>query len=231
MFPPRTDMDFTDRMWSFCSGATSYEDLSKTIKLISNCSSNGTISKQNTTKLASIVRDCLKFTRTNISASYSQQQESLFSVLDAFVQSPLEYLVEIGITKLKRDYCFSSNHSTHSLDPSLSLSDQINRLCELHQTLEIWSLPHVNVPGGFPHSCARTLVILALRYFQDGWKNEKFNGKQGGTLFEQSSTAVPIEFNVVLPRYQADVAKLVESVCQMQVTLLFYLNYLFVLMC
>ncbi|KAJ3019623.1 UNVERIFIED_CONTAM: hypothetical protein HDU68_010586 [Siphonaria sp. JEL0065] len=43
LFPARTDMDFTDKLWTFCAGATSYEDLCNALTIICKALQTGDI--------------------------------------------------------------------------------------------------------------------------------------------------------------------------------------------
>jgi len=63
------------------------------------------VHKSNLSKFANIIRNCLKLAHTQTSPDAYEQKEVIAETFDLWQRQPMECLVEIGIWKLKRDYC------------------------------------------------------------------------------------------------------------------------------
>ncbi|KAJ3134367.1 hypothetical protein HK100_003627 [Physocladia obscura] len=232
ILPERTDFDFTDKLWIFCLGAKSFQDLNNvTLKIAQELTSGSLqpmVAKTNNTRLATLVRNCLRFSRMQTSTDYLQRQDAILREAQDWTENPLEYLIEVGAHKLRRDYCFhfiSMNLAGwKDLEPftssTTSIETQITNLKIFHKTLEVWSLAESNVPS-FPHVSARALVNAALESFSTT-KDEDYHDivlidktKLGVDYANGGhSNIAAVKFVMALPKFQAESAKLVESVSQ-----------------
>ncbi|ORY29884.1 hypothetical protein BCR33DRAFT_724518 [Rhizoclosmatium globosum] len=146
LFPSRVDFDFPERMWLFCvRTAKSVSDLQNGIKVIVDTLVKGElqpmVAKQNTTRFADLVRTCLHVARMPpTSVEWAKKQQALTQTVDDLLNNCLEWIVEVGINKIRKDYSFHL----------------------ISTVLELWSLAHTNTPMGLPHSTARHLVQTAL---------------------------------------------------------------------
>ena len=125
----RTDLDFLDLLWIFVGPVSTREDLldvlTAAIEEIETGRLMPLVSKDNTSRFASIIRAFLKFAaeqggiqrlfKDGHQRSSDNEKESLSATFDYWLDAnPLECLVDVGIAKLKRDYMFylSTDQST-----------------------------------------------------------------------------------------------------------------------
>ncbi|KAJ3226203.1 hypothetical protein HDU78_010441, partial [Chytriomyces hyalinus] len=177
------------------------------------------ISKNNTTQLATMIRECLKLARTNTSVDFATRQQSVFASVDEFLADPLNWLLEIGVWKMRRDYNFHLTNANlanwKQLDPfigaSVSAQSQITQLKELHNVVEIWSLLHMHVPGGLPQTSARALVAALLDRYNEGTMVVNEN-----SLGEMPAVDGHVRVMLSMPQFQAESHAMMEAVCHSQ---------------
>ncbi|KAI8928993.1 hypothetical protein BC831DRAFT_45994 [Entophlyctis helioformis] len=174
----RSDHDFVETLWTFCQSARDRHDLTDAITAIIEELETGRllphVAKDNQSLLANVVRSCLKATAQQQSTDAKEQWDSISAIFDYWLEQPLEYLVDAGIWKLKRDYMFHLLDSNlvlrHQLEPfmdaSLSFDDQIQRLHCLHRTLELLHLVRSNILS-IPDEVLRTLMTATLKHYKE----------------------------------------------------------------
>ncbi|KAJ3203146.1 hypothetical protein HDU82_006813, partial [Entophlyctis luteolus] len=108
VLPERDDLDFTDRLFLFCTATKSIDDLIAATTKIANALRLGDIqpmvAKNNPTRIANVVRDCLKVQRTQAASDFQLRQAAVTAGVDNWLRNIVEWLVEAGIYKLQRDY-------------------------------------------------------------------------------------------------------------------------------
>ncbi|KAJ3413021.1 aspartate--tRNA ligase dps1 [Chytridiales sp. JEL 0842] len=222
----RLDLDFTERFWKFCLGATSLEDLSEVVQIVADDLLTGKlqpmVNKSNNTSLAIFIRDCLKLSRTQTSPDYMERKEAVATQADYWIENPLEYLVEAGIAKLRRDYCHfligpnlaSWNQLEVLVDPTQSLTIQIRRLERLHKVLEVYTLA-ISTVFSLPQASGRALVAAALEYYlkeskKDEESEDGVESAEDGA--DNGSDGKISMYKVCLPRFQAVTSKLLDGI-------------------
>ncbi|ORY47938.1 hypothetical protein LY90DRAFT_671091 [Neocallimastix californiae] len=166
---PRKDYDFTDKLWKFLINASSNDDLSDAftavLEELETFRLQPMVNKTNLTSYANIIRSCLKLAHTQTSPDYDEQKEAISETFDLWQKQPMECLVEIGIWKLKRDYCHyligneltSMSELESFINPTLGLDEQIYNLKILHRITELLVLIS-NQIHFIPHEINRKLV-------------------------------------------------------------------------
>ncbi|RUP50336.1 hypothetical protein BC936DRAFT_139596 [Jimgerdemannia flammicorona] len=106
----RKDLDFTERFWKFCQNAQNQDDLIDALTAVIEELETGRlrpmIHKENHSNLGNLIRDCIKLTLLQTTADHDEQRETIGRAFDYWLASPLECLCEVGMFKLRRDYCF-----------------------------------------------------------------------------------------------------------------------------
>jgi len=166
---PRKNLDFTDKLWKFLINASSSDDLNDAwtavLEELETFRLQPMVHKSNLSKFANIIRKCLKLAHTQTSPDVYDQKESISETFDIWQRQPMECLVEIGIWKLKRDYCHyligneltSLSELECFINPTLELDDQIHNLKILHRLTELWVMIS-NQIHSMPHSLHRRLI-------------------------------------------------------------------------
>ncbi|KAJ3086633.1 hypothetical protein HK102_012793, partial [Quaeritorhiza haematococci] len=228
--PGRQDLDFTERLWMFVQDVDTEEDLKQVIKAVIRRLENGTlqplINKSNRCALANVIRDLLTTSHTHMTPSeLASSCESIAGSFGHWTENVLECMVEVGIEKMRRDYCHyivgnelaSWNQLEYYLDDTLPLDDQILRLRCLHRVLELWSLIKSNIIA-VPYEVMREIVQTALRFYmgivekgvgdQSGEKGRSGEGEDdvGGEGPESA-----VVFRMVLPRFSGGIGKMLSG--------------------
>ncbi|KAI8838565.1 RZZ complex, subunit zwilch [Chytriomyces cf. hyalinus JEL632] len=221
LLPLREDLDFTEKLWNLCCELGKGSDIKIVFSRIAEELKSGAlqpmISKNNTTCLAIMIRECLKLARTNTSVDFTTRQQAVFASVDEFLADPLNWLLEIGVWKMRRDYNFHLTNvnlaNWKQLDPFIGASvpaqSQITQLKQLHNVVEIWSLLHMHVPGGLPQTSARALVAALLDRYNEGTMNED-------SLEEMPPVDGQVHVMLSMPQFQAESHTMMEAVCHSQ---------------
>lgn len=107
--PVRADLDFTEKLWNFCSTVSSEDDLRAVLGATFDLLDRGEIfpmvHKSNESALAGLVRDAIKLSRTKASSRDHNEQRGLLSqTFQSWLSRSLQCTIETGLCKLKRDY-------------------------------------------------------------------------------------------------------------------------------
>ncbi|ORX81154.1 hypothetical protein BCR32DRAFT_268430 [Anaeromyces robustus] len=178
---PRKDFDFTDKLWKFLINASSNEDLNDAftavLEELETFRLQPMVNKTNLSSFANIVRNCLKLAHTQTSPDFEEKKEAISETFDLWQKQPMDCLVEIGIWKLKRDYCYylienelSSLSELESLiNPTFELDEQIHNLKILHRITELWILIS-NQIHSIPHEINRKIVQKVIEKLKNHHK-------------------------------------------------------------
>ncbi|KAJ3327021.1 hypothetical protein HDU76_012428 [Blyttiomyces sp. JEL0837] len=220
----RRNLDFTEKVWKFCQEAGSLSDLSLAAERISAELKSGNvqpmINKTNTTSLASTIRDCLRLSRLNADNLIQELTDNITSAFEFWIENPLEYLVEVGIHKLKKDFCsffigrglLTWTDIERYVDSNASLTTQTARLELLHHAVEIFVLVKTAVVT-ISQDSTRLLLQAALKhfgqtaYFASDDHNVHEIRKKG--LFEKEDV---LQFVIELGKFQSGTTALLDSV-------------------
>ncbi|KAL1923722.1 uncharacterized protein VTP21DRAFT_8702 [Calcarisporiella thermophila] len=183
--PARKGLDFTEKLWKLCLDAVDQDDLVETLTAVVEEVESGNlqplIHKDNRSNFANLIRSTLRLSRLQTSADYNEQKESISRTFDYWLENPLECLVEVGISKLRRDYChyligndlLSWSELEPFLDETSPLPDQIHSLGRLHRLFELWCLVRTNLLV-IPHESMRSLMRAAAAHYRPEMKcNDK----------------------------------------------------------
>ncbi|KAJ3300411.1 hypothetical protein HK104_000925 [Borealophlyctis nickersoniae] len=204
--PARPDMDFTERFWKFAQGAVNRADLVDALTAVIEELETGRlqppVNKANHSAFANVIRDCFKLVRLQTSADYDDQKEAIGRIFDYWLEQPMEVMVGIGISKLKRDYCHylignevaSWDRLEPFLDETLPLEEQVLHLRRLHRVFELWSLLRFNVLH-MPHEVLRIIIQAALEQYH----KDALQSAEGGS--HVSSPEATLVYRVAVPRY------------------------------
>ncbi|ORX55965.1 hypothetical protein BCR36DRAFT_174846 [Piromyces finnis] len=106
---PRKNLDFTDKLWTFLINSSSSKDLNDAFTVIleelETFRLQPMVNKSNTSKFANVIRSCIKIVHTQTSSDIEEQKEAILETFNLWQKQPMDCLVDIGIWKLKRDYC------------------------------------------------------------------------------------------------------------------------------
>ncbi|KAI8820513.1 uncharacterized protein EV422DRAFT_73718 [Fimicolochytrium jonesii] len=207
--PPRQDLDFAERFWLFTQGTTTCrEDILMALNVLIEELETGKlqpmVNKSNHCSFARVIRDCYKLLRMQTAPDFDEQKESISRTFDYWLEQPLELMVETGIWKLKRDYCFhllsnelaSWEELDGYIDAALPLEDQVTRLRRLHRVVELLSLVKANVLQ-MPVEAMRMLIQSSLRYYFHEASAVSSEGEEMGNI-DPTTTVV---YNLALPRF------------------------------
>lgn len=172
----RNDLDFTDRLWEFCKEANGYLELRNALGLVFRGLQNGSlqpmIHRTNKSMIAEVARRCLPV----VGQSGEDAGPSVREMLQKFAdpEKLLSAVVEIGVTKLRRDFVahfigeeicsraqlgpFVENHGT-------TISEQADRLRRLHNVLELTT--NGKAYAELPHGSLRQLMKDGLDYYRE----------------------------------------------------------------
>lgn len=169
---PRSDLDFTERLWGLCKGAASFDDLRKSLAQVFRALQTGQIQpmvhRSNNSTIANVARQCLL--QTSDPAIATQLRESMQRLSDPVAL--VSAVVEIGLTKLRRDYAAyfvgeelsTGQQLEHFLSDSVPLSERVLRLHHLHEVLEL--VVTVKAYCDVPHTSIRKLFMNALQQYR-----------------------------------------------------------------
>ncbi|XP_071942668.1 protein zwilch homolog [Antedon mediterranea] len=156
----RNDLDFTERLWNHLKDSRNLQELRMALQMVMQTLKTGdffpVVHVHNESRLASQIRAC-----------YQQQTPHLN--LEAV--EPLEILIEMGLEKLRRDYIdYFIRHEVvlHEqlgffLESKISTHDQIERLCKMHNVLELLV---VTAMLNLPLQDQQALCRLGLKYYE-----------------------------------------------------------------
>lgn len=142
IYEPRTDLDFTERLWLFCRDLRSFDDLQLVFAEVFKALLLGKIQpfvhRKSTSKLAMLLRQVLRPDRASLQDTALQ-----FQLLLAEARL-LPCLVQLGIEKMRRDYQLffvgtdicSNEQFEQFFTPSLP-REQCLELCRTHSVLEL----------------------------------------------------------------------------------------------
>lgn len=142
IYEPRTDLDFTERLWLFCHDVRSFNELQLVFAEVFKALLLGKIQpfihRKSASKLATLLRQVL------LSPDRVQDTTLQFQLLLTEAHL-LPCLVQIGIEKIRRDYqsffvgtdICSAEQFDRFFNPSSSLLAQCLELCRTHSVLEL----------------------------------------------------------------------------------------------
>ena len=204
VYEPRTDLDFTERIWMFSKDAQSLEDLQQAFATVFKSMLLGKVQpflhRSSSSLLSSLFRQVLLCTSNDERHALAAKFQSLLSE-----HKLLNCLVEIGLEKLQRDYksfFVGSDLATSSqLDCFLasgteSLLEKCYSLCKLYSVLELnaAALSFLSLPT----STLSSLTKIALEVYRT-------------RTFEGLSDISPV-FHLPLPAFSQPL-KSVVSLC------------------
>ncbi|KAJ3186640.1 hypothetical protein HDU85_007460 [Gaertneriomyces sp. JEL0708] len=216
--PERQDLDFAERFWKFTSGlATSQADLLLSLTTVIEELETGRlqplVNKYNPSSFARTIRDLYRLSRMQTASDVDDLKESISRTMDYWLEQPLEVLVEIGIWKLKRDYCFwlvgsgvvRWDELDAFIDATLPLSHQVQRLLKLHRVMELFHLTKSNLVS-LPLESLRTLIGVAMHTYL-----ESEDPATDDLIADDATDAMEtLMYRFVLPRWGESV-KVVEG--------------------
>ena len=150
IFEPRTDLDFTEKLWMFCRNITSFSELQRVCAKVFKALLQGKVQpfvhRLSTSTLARLLRQVL----LNPDGTSLEDTALKFQLLLSEAKL-LPCIIQIGIEKLKSDYrafflgsdiCSAEQFerffsSSPTSTPSLSPLEQCTELCRLHSVLEL----------------------------------------------------------------------------------------------
>ncbi|CAG8474402.1 6956_t:CDS:10 [Paraglomus brasilianum] len=217
----RKDLDFTEKLWNFCQGAKNHTDLVAALAVVFEELEAGklqpTCHKDNHSSFANTIRECLKLARIQTSTDYNDVKEHIHDIFNFWLGQPLECMIEIGLFKLKRDYCYhliGNDLVTWSelepfLDATQQLSEQIERLRQLHRIVETWSFVKRALPQ-VPYESMRNLIQTLVDYYKRFPVDEINNPR----------VQTPLSCTVYLPKYSSATEKLITDLFKSKETIL-----------
>ncbi|XP_052280307.1 protein zwilch homolog [Dreissena polymorpha] len=161
MVEERKDLDFTDLLWKILQGCTSYMELIETLKYIVGELRKGDlqpfIHSYNNTTVGQMVKDSYR----------GQLRDPVLTGL-----GPLQYMAEMGVQKLTRDYVhmFLSKNLANMgmldffLKGNLELEEKLNRLRRLQDTLETVMMLNNNLT--LPHESLAKCCREMLKFYE-----------------------------------------------------------------
>ncbi|KAJ3041505.1 hypothetical protein HDV00_009301 [Rhizophlyctis rosea] len=218
VLPVRSDLDFTEKLWSFLQGAVNQDDitdaLTAVVEELETSRLQPVISKTNHTSLATAIRDCFKLARLKTAVDVDEQRQAIARVFDYWLESPLEWVVEIGLGKLRKDCAtiLGGERVDFFMDATLPLEQQLRRLRYLFRVVELVTLIRSNVLM-MPPDVMRLIVRAAVDYWKDvaeRWeeRGEEMEEDGGGRKDEVED---PVVFHAELPRWFGGGGKAVEG--------------------
>jgi len=106
--PIRSDLDFTEKLWNLCSASTGEDDLRVVLGAVFELLEKGEVfpmvHKNNTSTLATLVRDAIKVSRVQTSRDHQDQKGALAKAFQHWTSQALQCVIETGLCKIKRDY-------------------------------------------------------------------------------------------------------------------------------
>jgi hypothetical protein len=213
---PRSDKDFTEKLWSFSLAAINLRDLISSMNAVVEALETGRLQpmvhRTNQSQLARLVRDCLKILILQNDAERKELKASIGQQFDYWLEqgeeSPpvLELFIEVGIEKLRQDYThwlvgqnmLSFEQVQSLLDPLLSSTDLILRLHFAHRIFELWNLLRQNLPC-LPYESLRSLVQMMYGFWM-----KHLDGK-----FPFDET---LSFTFELPRFSSGSTQVLETI-------------------
>ncbi|KAI9014825.1 hypothetical protein BC832DRAFT_170625 [Gaertneriomyces semiglobifer] len=215
--PERQDLDFAERFWKFTSGlATSQADLLLSLTTVIEELETGRlqplVNKYNPSSFARTIRDLYRLSRMQTASDADDLKESISRTMDYWLEQPLEVLVEIGIWKLKRDYCFwlvgsgvvRWDELDAFIDATLPLTHQVQRLLKLHRVMELFHLMKSNLVS-LPFESLRTLIGVAMHTYL-----ESEEPATDDLVADDAGAMETLMYRFVLPRWGESV-KVVEG--------------------
>ncbi|CAG8540654.1 1847_t:CDS:10 [Paraglomus occultum] len=209
----RKDLDFTEKLWNFCQGgAKNHTDLVSALAVVFEELETGklqpTCHKDNHSSFANTIRECLKLARIQTSTDYNEVKEHIHDIFNFWLGQPLECMIEVGLFKLKRDYCYhliGNDLVTWSelepfLDATQQLSEQIERLRQLHRIVETWSFVKRALPQ-VPYESMRNLIRTLVDYYK-GFPVDEINNPR---------VQAPLSCTVYLPKYSSATEQLITD--------------------
>ena len=120
------------------------------------------INKSNHSSLATAIRDCFKLARLKTAVDVEEQRDAIARAFDYWLESPLEWIVEVGLGKLRKD-CVAI----------LGGEDVVSGAHKLHLSSS-FSLIHMLLSGVF-HRCVITIGAttgeIAISFPDRGTRN------------------------------------------------------------
>lgn len=153
-FHARKNLDFVERLWLFCKDVQSISDLQEVLAAVFKAvlfrKVHPWIHQNSTTPLADAFRQSLLCTTSDEIRALGSKMEAMLNETKV-----LDYLVQSGIEKLRRDYhnCFRGHGlvTEMHLDPFMhgtTILESCYNLCKLHSVLELVGcvLNYLNLP-------------------------------------------------------------------------------------
>eukprot|EP00045_Choanoeca_perplexa_P012767 m.141515 g.141515 ORF g.141515 m.141515 type:complete len:647 (-) comp16126_c2_seq2:803-2743(-) len=174
---PRPDLDFTEKLWNFVKGASSYTELRQTLGFFLNALRKGQIShpihRGNTTTIAAVALECMRSLHT--SSVKPNNQVNLAAMMRDVAQPACrtaECTLELGLFTLRRDmlhHFIGLELATGAqLEPYMSttgsLTEQVENLRKLENVLELFVVAKTYVDLPLPSQ--RDLVSAALEFYK-----------------------------------------------------------------
>eukprot|EP01135_Chromosphaera_perkinsii_P003135 Nk52_evm24s236 gene=Nk52_evmTU24s236 len=174
---PRLDLDFTELLWRRIENAQNVEDIIKFVQIVFTDLFEGKLQplvhKNNRTTAADLIRETLKAHKLRASTDYRSNIEQLKSAFDHWKseENAIELAVEIGISKLARDFCHTfvgeelvtMSQLEYFFENFVSFDEQIDRLFKLYNVFEIFAT--FKSIAGMPVESLRTLLASAIQHF------------------------------------------------------------------
>ncbi|KAL7748079.1 hypothetical protein RI367_006625 [Sorochytrium milnesiophthora] len=213
-YSQRTDLDFTEYLWLFCTRALSLEDLKSSLNAVINVLETAilkpVVHKSNPTALATVVRECLRLAcLPESSTEYASTKEAIISQFDYLVESPLDWLSEVGAWKLGRDYAhvlsggdlLTLSEMGAFASPQFASDERIRGLRCAHRLYELVMLMQTHAPN-LPASATSHIVRQAaqdLRRCMQGVENDEL-------------LVGPLQYSTALARFSSDSQTFVSHV-------------------
>ncbi|KAJ3050274.1 hypothetical protein HK097_008762 [Rhizophlyctis rosea] len=219
VLPVRSDLDFTERFWRFLQAAKNKEDMIDALTAVVEELETGrlqpVVNKSNHSSLATAIRDCFKLARLKTAVDIEEQRDAIARAFDYWLESPLEWIVEVGLGKLRKDCVavLGGENVDFFTDASLPLEQQLERLRYLFRVVELVTLIKANVLL-MPTDVLRLIIRGGLQYWRDvveQVEGEEQEEEMADGEAKASSAEETVLFCVDLPRWFGGGGKAVEG--------------------
>ena len=151
IFEPRTDLDFTEQLWMFCHNVTSFSELqrvcAKVFKAVLQGKVQPFVHRLSTSTLSGLLRQVL----LNSDGASLEDTALKFQLLLS-ESKLLPCIVQIGIEKMKSDYC------SFFLGSDICSAEQFERFFRCHSPLPPPHPHHLSLPWNSVWSFADSTV-------------------------------------------------------------------------
>lgn len=172
----RSDLDFTELLWDFVKGATSFRDLRKALTGVFKALQQGTfqptVHKSNTTLIGRVALHFLSVHR-GLTEGSTIDASALSQLLKSLADpcGLIDYIIEIGAEKLKRDYSShligeelcTGRHLETFFETVSGNGTAVEMLARLHNVVELFAVSKSYIDVA--HASLRELVTAALAHY------------------------------------------------------------------